>query len=176
MDTYEEFGNKIRKVREKRAPKACSDYRTRDIYRWLKKNKLIDPDEINEARFGKIIKDIHLAMREALYNGGELLLPERMGLLEIRKKPVVLKMKGNKVITNRPVNWKETVRLWHEDKEARDNKTLVRQDVKAVYSIIYNKRHACYDNKTFYRFLPMRGFKKELSNKIKNDELNICLI
>lgn len=161
----------------KKNSKTASTFSTRDIYRWLKKNKFFGLDIIpSESEFIAIIRAVHTEIKNSLYDGNEITLPARMGKLEIRKREPVVEIRCNKVYTNKPVDWKITRELWKEDINSRNNKTLIRKDESAVYRIIYNKRTACYENKTFYRFTPMRSFKLELKDKINNNEINICLL
>ena len=39
-----------------------------------------------------------------------------------------LKFENNKLVTNLPIDWDNTLKLWQEDKEAYNNKTLIRME------------------------------------------------
>jgi hypothetical protein len=79
-----------------------------------------------------------------------------MGQLEVRKFNPYVKFEGGKLRTNRGVDWKATLTLWNEDKEAKENKLLVRTEDKEAFIIFYNKMIANYKNKSLYKFKPNR--------------------
>jgi len=62
-----------------------------------------------------------------------------MGSLEIRKKPSRISIVDGKLVTNLPIDWDATLRLWYEDKESFDNKTFVRVENEEIYKVYYNK-------------------------------------
>ena len=95
-----------------------------------------------------------------------------MGRLELRKYDAKIYLKDNKVVTNLPIDWDKTLRLWYEDKESYDNRTLVRMEEKEVFKIHYNRSKADYNNQTFYEFNPNRELRKELKKRIKDGKLD----
>ena len=99
-----------------------------------------------------------------------------MGKIELRKYNARIKFEDGKLKTNLPINWDRTLKLWYDDPESKANKTLVRQEPKQLFTIFYNKKRADYNNKSFYQFTPIREFRKELSTKIKNNEIDAFLM
>jgi hypothetical protein len=62
-----------------------------------------------------------------------------MGTLEIRKKPARVSIVDGKLVTNLPIDWDATLKLWYEDKESFENKTLVRVESEEIFKVYYNK-------------------------------------
>ena len=90
-----------------------------------------------------------------------------MDRLELRKYKDKTRLYGKEVKTNYPIDWDTTVKLWYEDKEAFENKTLVKIQNKEVYKIYYNRLNTNYKNKSFYQFFPNRTLKRTLSKNIR---------
>lgn len=150
---------------------------TKEAWRWLKKNKWLNLSQpVTERQFGYIIKTINSYLQDQLLSGKDIVLPHRMGVLELRKFSTPVSLVNDKVVTYRPVNWQETVRLWWEDKEAYNNKTLVRHDIQEIYTVYYNKSKALYKNKSFYKYTPTRVIKKRLRDKITRGETDALLL
>ena len=49
-------------------------------------------------------------------------------------------------------------------------------EAKEIFKFYYNRNKAKYVNKAFYEFTPTRSFKKRLSDKIKDNEIDAFLI
>lgn len=141
--------------------RVTNSYTTRDIYRRVKKNIKITP-----ALFGKIIKTVNSLLAERIVNGLEVNLPSQMGKIELRKFKTKVKIEDGKIITNKPINWKETLKLWEEDEESKINKTLVRHDTDFVYRTVYRVDTANYTNKNFYKFSLSRNNKRRITKNI----------
>ncbi len=145
-------------------------YGTRDIYRLLRKER--KHPNIDELTFSKIINAINKELVSIFLEEGEIPLPYQMGHIELRKHKTNIKVINGKVKTDLPVDWKRTLQLWKEDKEAKNSKLLVRHNIPIVYKISYRKAKATYKNKVFYHFRPMRAFKKALVPKLQYNELD----
>ena len=163
----------IRRVHDSRHHRITNSLGVYDAYKWIRKNKWLDlPRPIKEHEFYSVIRKVNELLAEELLQGHEITLPCRMGKLEVRKKPVIIRFENKRLITNRPVNWKATINLWLEDKEAKENKTLIREESKELFKVHYNKSNVDYRNKTYYTFTPNRELRVGLKQKIKNNELN----
>ena len=55
-------------------------------------------------------------------------------------------IQDGKLITNRKINWKETLDLWWEDKEAKLNKSLVRMENEFNIKLKWDKRDSYHRN------------------------------
>lgn len=177
MEDYSEFrAHKINLYGNKHF-KVTNSYGTKQAWRWLKKNKWLDLGQsITEREFGLIIKAMNKLLVDRLLEGHDIVLPCKMGKIELRKFKAKVEYKDGKVTTNLPVNWKRTLQLWYEDPEAHANKLVVRQETKKIFRIIYNKHSANYNNKSFYQFTANRGTKKALSEKILDNKIDAFLI
>ena len=128
---------------------------------------------LTEHEFYQIIRRINNYLAEDLINGNDVIFPNRMGKLELRKRnslPVIDK-NGNLKVTY-AIDWDNTLKLWYEDEEAFNNKTLVRLPERNIFRIKYNKNTANYNNKSFMEFQVNRNIKTRLKQKIKNNEID----
>lgn len=166
----QEFSRSIRRVNESRKHKVTNSLGVYDAYKWYRKNK---PKEkkyvLSESQYFTIIRRINEALREELLLDGDLLLPCKMGRLEIRKYPAIITNDGKTIKTNLPIDWHATLKLWYEDEECFKDKTLVRINIPELFRIYYNKAKANYNNKSFYQFSTNRELKKLLKDTIKNN-------
>ena len=95
-----------------------------------------------------------------------------MGTLEIRKRPGNTKIVNDKLVSNLPVDWDATLKLWAEDEKYYKNRTVVRLEEDDIFIINYNKKTAIYNNKMFYQFNVNRKLKQRLKELIKNNEID----
>ena len=175
---YSEFRKSLLKVGEKKGHfEVSNSYGTKEAWRWLKKNKWLDLEEpVTERQFGLIVKAINKTLRDQLLEGKDINLPHKMGRIEIRKFKAKVAIENGKLVTNLPPDWSRTVSLWYEDKDARESKTLVRYEAIDRFTIHYDKNIANYNNKSFYKFIPVRPLKQELKDKIVNGSIDAFLL
>lgn len=168
--TYEDFRIKALKAATKKQFKITNSYGIKDIYRYMKKHKVFNTIgyDLSEKDFRIIINAINLTLQEQLLQGKDIIFPQRLGKLEIRKRDTYVGLEGNKIKNTKPIDWDSTLKLWHEDKEAFINKTKIRYDVKECFSIRYNKAKAVFTNKIFFTFDVARPIKLKLKNIIKD--------
>ena len=96
-----------------------------------------------------------------------------MGKLELRKRnslPVIDKNGSFKVTY--AIDWDSTLKLWYDDEEAFNSKTLVKLPERNIFRVKYNKDSANYENKSFMEFQINRDIKTRLKQKIKNNEID----
>lgn len=168
MDNKLLFLNNVKKVKGKRIHTVTKSLGVYSAYKWIRKNKWLDINRnLSEHEFYSIIRKINNFLAEELSNGNNVSFPNRMGMLELRKYNPPIKLVNNKVITNLPIDWNRTLKLWYEDKESYKNKTLVKVEEKEIYKIYYNKSKANYNNKLFYQFKVNREIKQNLKYNIR---------
>lgn len=166
--TYEEFKEKIQRLSSHRVHKVNNSLGVYDSYKWIRKNKWLNIGRpLTEHEFYSIIRSINNYLADSLINGKDIILPERMGRLELRKYEARIYFDGKKVINNLPIDWDNTLKLWYEDKEAFQNKTLVKINEKDIFKVYYNRQLAKYNNQSFYEFKLNRDIKNRLKQKIK---------
>lgn len=173
-----EFRKKVLKAEEKKHHfKVTNSNGMKEAWRWIKKNKWLNIGQpITELELGTIVKSINLTLQDQLLDGKDVLFPNRMGRLEIRKFIAKKEIRDGKVITNLPVDWKRTIELWWEDEDCHELKTLVRYEASERFAFYYNKKYAHYTNQSFYRFIPTRHLRKRLKQQIMNGSFDALLL
>lgn len=165
---YSEFVKQVTHSGPGNQAKIRNSFGVYDAYKLARKNGWYDIGRpLKEHEFYAVVRGVNNMFAQELSMGNTVVLPERMGKLELRKHEVGVSIVDGKLKNTYPVNWDETVRLWYEDEEARKNKTLLRIENKYVYKVGYNKRDALYNNKTFYRFSLNRKIKRTLKKNIE---------
>lgn len=168
-----DFRKKILKVKETRKHKARNSLGVYDIYKYIRKNKWFNiGNPISEHTFYSIIRTVNSILADFLSKGHDIILPQQMGRLELRKNAANFHIRDGKVITNLPIDWDKTLKLWEEDEESYQKRTLVKMEEKEIYKIYYNKRKANYINKSFMNFDINRELKKKLKYNIKEKALD----
>lgn len=174
---YREFRNEIQKVNNTRIHKVTGSIGVYAAYKYIRKHKWFDIGRpLKEGEFYRIVRRINDYLAEELTNGKEIKLPHRMGTLEIRKKPSRIAIVDGKLTTNLPIDWDATLKLWYDDKESFDNKTLVRVENEEIYKVYYNKKDANYNNKSFYEFKPNRNIQRNLTKRIRSGNFDAYLL
>ena len=74
---------------------------------------------------------------------------------------------ANKVKSTYPIDWDGTLKLWYEDQESRENKTILKKKEREVFRIMYNKSKAFYTNKNYFEFKVNRALKLALRDVIR---------
>ena len=174
INSYKDFKSAIQGLQNTRTHKVTNSLGSYDAYKYIRKNKWFNIDRpLTEHEFYQIIRRINNYLAEELINGNDVIFPNRMGKLELRKRnslPIIDK-NGNLKVTY-AIDWDSTLKLWYEDEEAFNNKTLVRLPERNIFRIKYNKNTANYNNKSFMEFQVNRNIKVRLKQKIKNNEID----
>ena len=174
INSYKDFKSAIQGLQNTRTHKVTNSLGSYDAYKYIRKNKWFNIGRpLTEHEFYQIIRRINNYLAEDLINGNDVIFPNRMGKLELRKRnslPVIDK-NGNLKVTY-AIDWDSTLKLWYEDEEAFNNKTLVRLPERNIFRIKYNKNTANYNNKSFMEFQVNRNIKVRLKQKIKNNEID----
>lgn len=172
----DDFRRQVLRVNEPRKHKINNSIGVYDAYKWIRKNKWLDIGQpISEHDFYTIVRHINDYLAECLSNGQDIILPHKLGRLEIRKFGARVELHNGVVKTNLPVDWDKTLKLWFEDEEAYKERTLIKMEEKEIFSIYYNRTKANYENKSFYTFQPNRQLKLLLKRNIKAGRLDAFL-
>ena len=174
IDSYKDFKSAIQGLQNTRTHKITNSLGVYDAYKYIRKNKWFNIDRsLTEHEFYQIIRRINNYLAEELINGNDIIFPNRMGKLELRKRNSlpVIDNNGNLKVTY-AIDWDNTLKLWYEDEEAFNNKTLVKIPERNIFRVKYNKDTANYENKSFMEFQVNRDIKTRLKQKIKNNEID----
>ena len=163
---FSQFSGKI--TGKKKIHKVTNSWGIYAIYKHIRKNRWYNIGRpLKEGEFYSIIRRVNELIAENIANGISFKMPERMGTLELRKSEVGVSFVNGKLRNTYIIDWNKTLKLWFEDEEARKNKTLLRNEDKWLYHVVYNKRDATYENCSFYEFTLNNFLKKALSDNIK---------
>lgn len=177
MTEMEEFKKEVRGANKKRLHKVNNSFGTKDAFKYYRANR---PKEhkyvLTPQQFLYIVRQVNNTLRELLASGQDVVFPERMGQLELRKRIPTSSFEDGKLKTNLPIDWDATLKLWYEDKESYDKKRLVRHESKEIFRVFYNKYNANYDNKSFYQFSTNRELKLRIKKGVQEERLSAFLI
>lgn len=172
-----EFMSSAKKAKGKRVHKVRNSWGVKDAFHYYRKTRPKESEYVlTECEFLSIIRKTNDILRQLIIQGEEIVLPEKMGKLELRKRQTIVEFKEGKLRTNLPVDWDSTLKLWYEDEQSYKDKRLIRQETKEVFKVFYNKYKADYPNKSFYQFHINREIKKGLKHKIKNGEIDSLML
>ena len=175
--TYKEFKFEVQNLNSSRKHKVTNSVGVYSVYKIIRKNHWYNIGRpLTEKEFYSIIRTFNKHIAEELSKGNDFTLPYKMGTLEIRKYSPNITIKDGKLNPPLPIDWDKTLKLWYEDKESYDKKTLVRSDVKEIFRLIYNKSKAEYINKSFYELRFNREIKKKLKYNIKEGIVDAFLL
>ena len=170
---FEEFRDSVQKKKSQKKFKVKNSFGVYDIFKILRKNKWESIGQpLKEHIFYTIIREINNLLAIELGRGETIVLPARMGRLELRKKSQGVSIVNNYLENTYPINWNNTIRLWFDNAIAKAKRTLLRDEDKVGYFIKYCKYCANYENKSFYQFTLNRFIKRALKENIKRGKID----
>lgn len=170
---YKDFIKEVKNVKKERHHKVTNSYGSKDAFRYYRKIKPTDSKYVlTDCEYLHIIRLINDRLREFLIEGKDVLLPERMGRLELRKTTNKVQFVDGKLKTNLPVDWNATLKLWYDNPSSKLKKQLVRQENDVTFRVHYNRNKANYNNKSFYEFNTNRDIKVGLKKNIKLNKID----
>lgn len=173
----DEFRRKVLKVDHSRNHKVKNSIGVYDIYKHIRKNKWYDIGQpITEHQFYTIIRQVNNVLADNLLKGNDIVFPNKMGRLEVRKFEPIIRFDDNKLTVRLPIDWDRTLKLWSEDEEAYKERTLVKMEEKEIFKVCYNKARADFPNKGFYQLQINRDLKIALKKKIKLGNFDAFLL
>lgn len=170
---YDNFRKIVLKLHDNRKHKVKNSYGVYDAFKYYRKHKPKDKKYIlTESQYFQIIRNVNNLLVDSLLQNNDIRFPQRMGILEVRKRPATIKIVNGKLVNNLPIDWDTTLKLWAEDEESYNKKTLIKLEEDEVFIINYNKKRAIYNNKMYYQFNVNRKLKQRLKELIKNNEID----
>lgn len=153
-------------TQQTRNHKVHSDFGANEYYNYYIANGGV----LSRRQFGDILKELNTAIAWQILDGYSFKMPSRMGVLAVTKKKEFVDFKDGKAVTNRPIDFASTMKLWEEYPEAKEQKKLVRFLNKHtngyIYKIAYNRFYATFKNKSAYTVQVNRFLKRGLAKKI----------
>lgn len=169
----DEFRRRILKVNGPRKHKINNSFGVYNAYKLIRKNKWFDIGRpVSEHDFYSIIRTVNNLLADFLSKGHDVNLPCQMGRLEIRKYDAKITLQEGKIVTNLPIDWDRTLKLWSEDEKAYKERTLIKMEEKEIFKVYYNRGKANYTNKSFFAFDINRELKKKLKKNIKERRID----
>lgn len=172
-ESFTEFITQTTKRRGPKVMKVTNSWGVYDALKKVRKNGWYDIGKpVPEHDFYAIIRNVNKLLAQEIVEGRTITFPSRMGKLELRKTPRGASIVDGKLKISYPPDWSETLKLWYEDEEAREKKTLIRDESPFAYKVKYDKYDATYENKTFYQFVLNKFIKQALKENIKNGKID----
>ena len=159
--------------------KIKSDINTPEQYKYYLKENCENKDSlfyITKHEYTEFLKlFFNEFMEELLFDNTQIQLPYHTGMVSIRKYDQKITIKDGKIISNLPVDWNSTLKLWDSDEQAKEDKKLVKflNKNRTIYKFVYLKSQAKFKNKYFYWFKPTRTNKQKLAGAIKQNKINV---
>ena len=170
--TNEEFSYQILKRNHPRKVNITNSYGLTDAYIFYKNHfKDLNKSYVSNKIFSTIIKEVNLEICERLAQGEIINLPFSCGKLILDCHSVKSRIENNKLIKPQTIDWKETLKLWNSDKEAFDNKLLIRRTVPYIYRVVMLKTKVHYKNIEYTKFKTGRKLKLYLKKLAEEDKL-----
>lgn len=172
-DNFEEFRKEVLKVKGNRIHKFTNSFHSGDAYVYIRKNKWLNIGRrVSVKEFHKVLNAVHNYYVKKLLEGNSITLPLRMGTIEIKKFKPKVQFEEGKLVTNLPVDWQATLKYWHDDPKAKEDKKLIRINTDEVFKIFYNKSNSNYYNRSFYDITFNRTLKLKLKKEIKDNNFD----
>lgn len=144
-----------------------------DAYKAIRKKGWLDIGRpLKEHEFYTIVRGMNDFLAKKIAEGSDVVFPYRMGKLELRKSKRGVSLCNGKLKITYPVDWKNTLKLWNNDEEAKKSKTLIRFENDYIYHVRYCKNTAAFENKTFFEFHLNRKIKRALKDNINNGKID----
>ena len=107
----DKFKNFIKKVSQNRKHKITNSVGVYDIYKGIRKNHWYNIGRpLTEKEFYSIVRTVNTLIADELSKGNDITLPQRMGVLEIRKYSPKITIKNGKVNAPLPIDWDKTLK------------------------------------------------------------------
>lgn len=140
-------------------------------YRTFVKNSSTVKKVVDVKTYSLILKTMFKLMWEDILEGHEIVLPLRLGTIQItgiKTKPK-FNDKGELML---PVDWGSTNKMWKEHPELKEKKQLVyftNDHTNGVrYKVKWSKQGVIFKNKIIYEFVAARANLRQLAQVIKN--------
>lgn len=109
---------------------------------------------------------------EQVIEGHEVVLPARLGSLEIRGRRGTIKINPETGLRSLPPDWVRTRALWNSNPQAKAERKIVyclnEESSGLIYKVHWSKRNILVENKRLYSLRIARTPKRLISQSIKS--------
>ena len=127
---------------------------------------------VDRKVFMKIQSDYMKFLFNKLIDKGEIVLPERLGRVQILGKKCKAKIHEDGTLRGLAPDWVSTKELWDSDPEAKAKKQLVyffNEETGGIrYKFFWNRNRVLLTNKSLYEIKMCRANKRYLAKIIKD--------
>jgi hypothetical protein len=169
--TYEEYRDKIKKVKEPRNRRIKNSYYYLDAWKYYVRTTP-GQHHIPYNLCCKVIRSINQYMMNTIVEEGSVKLPYGLGELTVVVSTSTPKMKNGKLKVPNKIDWDATLKLWYEDKEAEKNKIVVRRRNSRRLIFYYIKKRHRVNNIMFYNFRFLREYVNKVVKMYSNREFD----
>ena len=125
----------------------------------------------NKRVYTDVMKDFLAYLGDTLIETGKVVLPKKMGNIEIEGSPQKISYDEEGHLKGLSIDWKATRELWNEDEEAGKNKQYIyhlNENTNGIkYKIKWFKTKMFALNKAHYNFIMNRSIKRRVAAAIK---------
>lgn len=135
---------------------------------------------IDKVMITKVLTMYYELSIEDLVEGNDILLPNKLGSLMLRKRKCTVKIdpETNEIINTFPINIAESVKLWNSKPELRGKKFVRYTNEHSknyTFTLSYGLSKAMFTNKQIYSFQYSKGVKKKLHEAIMDNRTDAYL-
>ena len=169
---YSEFSKSKKKVNGSREHSIKNSYGINDYYKNYRETVTYTVRLLDRTTFSNVFHDINDFIVDNFLEYKSVKFPWGLGSLVLYSRKATAQIdKNGKLIIKKPIQWDATMKLWFEDEEAHENKTLVRKEDEYVHLIKYSRKKMNIKNSRYIKMAVARSFKirlRELSNNWEN--------
>ena len=175
--TFEEYLKEAKNVNSNRTHKITGSQNTISGFHYYRK---IRPQEkefvLKDKEYLSIIREMNNLVADYLVENKSIRLPSGFGKLEIVKHETKSWIDENgKFISNKMIDMHNTFKLWHEDEEARLNKTKVRHDEEFIFRLRYPRNGRIFKYNGYFSIKFNRQLRHNLMLAIKTGNYDTYL-
>ena len=150
--------------------KLKADYGQKDYYKYYCNNY---SNPVSRGDYNKIQKVFFEKVIDSMLNERLEYYMDHLGfILTIRKEKRAPELRNGKLYNNRPIDYKATKELWKNHPDSKEKGLIVRHlnthTSGYVFRIYLKKFKSNVKGRSYFKFRPMREFKRNLNKRIKD--------
>lgn len=126
---------------------------------------------LTRTQYSNIVNEMNILMIDKLFKDKSFNLPCGLGELRISKRMTkTFLTDDDTLVCTKPIDMSATLKLWHEEPECYENRTVVRKDEDFVFRLTHSRVKATAKNAKYYYIRFGRSIKKKLRDVILNEK------